>query len=138
MTDVTEWLRARIEARKATAEAIPANERRYRGDGVGALVRVDESDVGGYLAVGPWGCDIDSSHVAHIALNDPRDVIARCDFELAVLDEHEPKPLPSGMSPLYCGTGENMMFVAPFACRTVHQLARAYRHLDGWQPEWKA
>ncbi len=32
----------------------------------------------------------DENQAPHIAMNDPQDVIARCEAELAILDEHAP------------------------------------------------
>jgi hypothetical protein len=77
----------------------------------------------------------------HIAANDPQDTIARCEAELAILDDHAPL---SGYDPhgpvcvICCEPGgfgcEDAVVRHP--CRTVRLLASGYRHRKGYRPEW--
>ena len=67
------WLRAQVEADKAAASA------------AGRRIRVHQPE--------PWYEADDNrfewpEDAAHIAIHDPRDTIARCEAELAVLDAH--------------------------------------------------
>jgi uncharacterized protein DUF6221 len=62
----------------------------------------------------------DSSLTRLMAANDPRDTIARCEAELAILDEHA----------LTCPGGG--------PCRTVRILAYGYRYWPGYGEHWGA
>ncbi|MCU1687759.1 MAG: hypothetical protein JWQ81_8498 [Amycolatopsis sp.] len=72
MDDLVAFLNARLDEREALALAAKENERRWRySEGGGAVMLVD----GGYVAVGPYGCDIDEDYGRHIAVNDPAYVL---------------------------------------------------------------
>jgi len=150
------WLRAQVEARKALAEAATPGPWEPEGD--------DPTDDEVYIGLdddSAWRVAIlrgPESHenMLHVAANDPRDVIARCEAELAILDEHEmswPDQTPEyeyrdevltdsqggahyvhvkgNLVPPYvcktCGYGFN-----GGPCRTVRLLAGGYRHRPGF------
>lgn len=75
----------------------------------------------------------DSWQAAHIAANDPRDVIARCEGELGILDEHALADY--GYGP-YCRTcfdpSDGLPHALPFPCKTLVLLAAGYRHHPGY------
>jgi hypothetical protein len=60
---------------------------------------------------------------AHIALNDPRDVIARCEAELGILDLHDIWKADAGIA-------------AEVTADAVRHLAGGYRHQPGWERHW--
>ena len=76
----------------------------------------------------------------HIALNDPQDVIARCEAELAILDAHEQD---EGWC-LYCernckcDLGDDCVEDSwrAYPCPTVRLLASGYRHREGYAGHW--
>lgn len=134
MSELVEWLRPLIEARKATAEAAM-----YGAQETGLWIRGhprgprDLRDMNGEIVVYNEGSPSDEQF-EHIALNDPHDVIARCDFELALLDEH---PVRVGYSESLCETCSERDYGGdPYPCRTVRLLGSAYRHFDGYKEEW--
>ena len=66
---------------------------------------------------------------AHIALNDPQDVIARCEAELAILDLH-------GLWEAEAA-GHPMMGAAACAVSdAVRHLASGYKHREGYAEHW--
>lgn len=105
--------------------------------------------------------------VDHIIRNDPRNVVARCEAELAILDEHarllhfpaetlaawRTAGVPedriakaSGVaSCARCHTpvddareDEDQCLSVAYPCRTVRLLASGYRHKSGYEEAWKA
>jgi hypothetical protein len=88
----------------------------------------------------------------HIAANDPRDVIARCEAELAILDLYEQTavlvtappavtaaqwpgagPQPGMISALdYQDARRELAVLGP----VIRMLAYGYRHRDGYREEW--
>lgn len=143
MSDVDEmvaWLRREVEARlKLAREACHSTDGRWWrrttdvGDGgppepVGPLYSgepvIDDRDgevLGGDFIVvydegAPSGAQFD-----HMEANDPRDVIARCEAELAMLD--------------FCVKFAEADHWA--AGRTLTILASGYRRRDGYQEAWK-
>ena len=144
------WLRAQIEARLALArEASPKTDghwwRRTADIGhdvvepVGPLwagvpvLDVDGDVFGGdYIVVYDEGAPSDAQF-DHIAANDPQDTIARCEAELAILDDHG---------------GEHMCFENSHDgntwswyigdCRIMRMLASGYKYRPGYRVEdWK-
>jgi hypothetical protein len=88
----------------------------------------------------------------HIAANDPQDTIARCEAELAILDEHasdgdriDPECVGcAARHPASCecgwqsAGGQHWRTAAPYPCRTVRLLASGYKHRPGYREEdWK-
>ena len=160
--DLAAWLRAQVEARLALArEASPKTDghwwRRWTDAGhyddgtleqVGPLwsgepVYDADGDVfgGEYIVVydegAPSGAQFD-----HIALNDPQDTIARCEAELAILDEHKPELIDyrdgdgierASRECIACeppGTPDN------YPCRTIRLVGSGYRFRPGYREEW--
>jgi hypothetical protein len=157
--ELVPWLRAQVQARLDLARECSQGSdghwwRRTHvlGDGtpvpVGALYEgaqlLDwdgEPGHGEYTVVYDEGSPGDAQF-EHIAGNDPRDTIARCESELAVLDEHAPYACtwPGGSRCTTCASSEvypnGVAVMAAFPCRTVRLLGRAYRHHAGYLEAW--
>jgi hypothetical protein len=144
--DLAAWLREQIGARLALARA--ANCGPWREDGMAIRGSAPEyaASIGEPLVVKhTW-----PQESGHIVANDPRDTIARCDAEIAVLDELEgaraalrlecddygawvrgetsgPRPAIPGPSPM----------LIPGLERAVALIASGYRHRPGYREEWK-
>jgi Family of unknown function (DUF6221) len=66
-----------------------------------------------------------------------REQVARCEAELAILDEHQPASVPQ-MAWRGCGTCKDPSgWPAMFPCRTVRLLASGYRNRPGYREAWK-
>lgn len=161
------WLRQQVEARRAlAAEACPNTDGHWwrrewevYADGgrepVGALyagepVLDSDGEVSGgdYIVVYDEGAP-SQAQFGHIALNDPRDTIARCDAELAVLDEYtgalaRRAAEAADYAEWIAGTApeDTPRFPGPHPAtipgleRAVRHLATAYRHHPGYQEQW--
>ena len=131
--ELVPWLRQRIRERRYLAERTielgSFAEWEERSSGVLVTGDGDDSD--------PWrGTWVtgDSSVTRLMEANDPRDTIARCEFELAVLDEHAVTEL-TGCCRTCAGYQEPR---ADYPCTTVRLLGYAYRFEDGYrEAEWK-
>jgi hypothetical protein len=103
--------------------------------GSSALIR----DEYGNVVVYDEGSPADEE-AAHIAANDPRDTIARCEAELAILDEHEPRvgyDQPEGdLTPICVRCADDRMYGYAYPCRTVRLLLSGYRFCPGWREGW--
>lgn len=113
MSEMLSWLRSTIEGDKAAAEKAT-----------------------------PPPPFLLSEDAEHLMRQNPRDTIARCEAELALLDEHAIEDTGFGK---YCRVyaeystkrgEESELEPAPAPCRTVQLVARGYRHRLGFQPEW--
>lgn len=146
MNDLVGWLRREIEADKAAAlKALPGPWRAEPyvygkpedgwGDPTNWEVLSTQGTVVSHQAYEGGGAD--GPDALHIARHDPQDVIARCDAELAILDEHEDIDGHCETCGNYDPTGLHEHSVAA-PCRTVRLLAQGYRHRDGWQADWTA
>jgi hypothetical protein len=150
---MTAWLRAQVEADKAAAEAAPGEHWSVftEVDIAGASV-YDEQWVLLYPkrydhdkplsaepgATGPQYIEHRRNELAaHIAIHDPRDVIADCDAKLAALDLCERVIRDDAEDHDDCGAASSWTGFA-VARLTVQLLASGYRHRDGWQEEWAA
>ncbi|MFF0864180.1 DUF6221 family protein [Nonomuraea sp. NPDC003560] len=154
--DLLSWLRSVIEGDKAAAIAAdkaspgPWVNRGQAGEGSawqihGALTddsetewdeeRQDVVNIGIRVATlnysdggGVW----EREAADHIVLQQPRDTIARCTAELALLDEH---PEAAGTYlPNWAGRCQGCGERTP--CTTVKLLASGRRHRPGFNPEW--
>jgi hypothetical protein len=154
--DLAAWLRAAVEARLQLArEASPHTDghwwRRTTDllDGgppepvghlyAGEQIFDDDGEVFGgecivvYDEGAPSGWQFD-----HIAANDPRDTIARCEAELAILGEYEAARKAMGEardSP--GGVGAGVWACVKSLSRAVELLGHGYRFRDGYRREWR-
>ena len=152
------WLRAAILERKAMALAAGDDDaaRAWTGSDHGYEDGGEVHDGHDEQVVYDEGSP-NTAQALHIALNDPQDTIARCEAELAILDEHyilyrgDTNELyeefsvcyPPGIPGLNCGCvtchyighgGVNEYGI----CRTVKFLASGYQHPPGYREEdWK-
>ena len=97
----------------------------------GVLVTGEPTEADTWHGTWPMG---DSSLTRLMEANDPRDTIARCEAELAILDEHGGAPGidPGEVCCVRCGDYPQ----EPHPCRTVRLLASGYRHRPGYQEAW--
>jgi hypothetical protein len=141
--DFTAWLRQRIQARLALARGTIelGNAEVWTEPSSGVLVTGDDDENHWH---GTWAMG-DSTLTRLMAANDPRDTIARCEAELAILDEHAPDYLSKYGSPgpplcRRCITAregyEELWEGDPYPCRTVRLLGSAYKHQPGYREEW--
>ena len=129
--EMVDWLRQEIESRKAFA-TLAARE----------FSAIWTAEADSRLVASRWiiGDDMPATALEHIVLNDPRDVIARCDAELALLDEHPPATHRATWDREEricdrCRYDEGLdTFVYP--CPTVLAVASAYRHRPGFKEDW--
>ena len=156
--DLTAWLRKQIVARRDIAVAAlhgsdghwwrrPHDE---TGEPTGDLwdgAQIVDSDgdvVGGREVVVYDEGRPSDAQFDHIAGNDPRDVIARCEAELALLNEHAVIRMPyqdaRGVPGHFCECA-TCGFGGPdrsYPCKTVRLLGYGYRHWSGYrESEWK-
>ena len=143
------WLRSAILARKAAAEAATAAPWEAEGDDPTDdevwIGLDDDSAIRLVILRGPES----HQNMLHVAANDPRDTIARCEAELAILGElsaavkrHEAERRD------YANwvAGENLASQPALAGpspgliagleRAVRLLAGGYRHHPGYRAEW--
>jgi hypothetical protein len=139
------WLRRCIGYRKFLAEnAVRLGASAvWREQSSGVLVTGEPTEDDHWH--GTWAMG-DSTLTRLMDANDPQDTIARCEAELAVLDEHPPIPLSETHDGCKtCVTwlddeGQHEFGIAVselWPCRTVRLLAGGYRHQPGYQDEWK-
>jgi hypothetical protein len=152
------WLRKQIEARRDTAvAALEGSDGNWwrrtdgeTGDPVGGLWDGEpDFDVDGDVVSGERPVVFDEgapsdAQFSHIAFNDPRDAIARCEAELAILDLHVPVRGDDGT-----GIDGKVCVICswvnlseetegdPYPCKTVRSVGIAYRHLPGYREEWR-
>jgi len=137
VAEMVAWLRREIETDKTKAQAVTQGMAWCTKDVEGDELW-DFSFIAIYTDGWPWRetarCCLENE-ADHIARHDPQDVIARCDAELAILDEHEDIDGHCETCGNYDPTGLHEHSVAA-PCRTVRLLAQGYRHRDGWRGEW--
>lgn len=96
-----------------------------------SVIATDPAVASSRTVIGAFDGEHGVGHGMHAAGNDPYDVIARCTFELDLLEKHEP----------YERHGEWLCggcFMTMWPCDTVSGLARAYQHKPGWERNWDA
>ena len=95
----------------------------------------------GWDGVHPLG---DSSVTRLMEANDPQDTIARCEAELAILDEHGPTGW-TAYGDRMCRRcvyqddepeQDELHRWVPYPCRTVRLMLGAYRYRKGFNPDW--
>lgn len=88
---------------------------------------------------------VSGSHVAlHVEANDPRDTIARCEAELAILEQHQPAEDMGWLECRECGPNNDSsgVYARPgggeefYPCMTIRLLGTGYRHADGYREKW--
>ena len=121
MSEFAARLRAVVEERlavaRAAAEVVPAT---WLDDSGGEYVSVDEPPYMGPIIYGPYGF-LGAELAAHIALNDPADVILACERDLAVLERH------ARTSDGCCDSCSNESRVQWWPCDEIRDLATRYR-----------
>ena len=128
--ELAAWLREQVEARKRAASPKVIRSRWHVdafcwAAGTGILDANQES-----VAVAKGGYVAD-----HIAANDPEFVIAQCEADLAILDDHA--KLEGSIRCRRCDPDSDMdSSVAYYPCRTVRLLGYGYRFRSGYRPEW--
>ena len=145
--DLAAWLRLAILVRRDVAMKATPGPWEFEGDDAtdDELFTVHDGEHGdliGQPVAFTRGRQVANGQ--HMAMNDPRDVIARCEAELAIMDEHAPEWIDyrdgdgierASRECIACeppGTPDN------YPCRTVILLASGYRHWPGYREEdWK-
>lgn len=136
--ELVPWLRQRIRERRYLAgRAIElGNAAVWEETSSGVLVTGEPTEADAWH--GTWAMG-DSSLARLMEANDPRDTIARCESELAVLDLHDAEPLETDLPDgdyrvrqvcTRCDDGY-------WPCRTVRLLGYGYRWQPGYREEWK-
>ena len=73
----------------------------------------------------------------HIRRHDPRSIVARCEAELAILDECA----PGGYRQFYVEAGvitsQEHVAMGAIGTRVIRLLAAGYKHRTGYLEEWK-
>jgi hypothetical protein len=157
MSEAVAWLREQIQERLSSACGLAAI-----GSGHWVAVKNAGLDwtvhdaLGGTLQAPAMADCWGEAPAQFIAGNDPQDVIARCEAELAILDEHAeggPDELRHGH---WEGHGSNERWIrdepndCPVCvypgfstsiheeepCKTVRLLASGYRHRPGYAEHW--
>ena len=131
------WLRAQINARTGVARQAIAR---------GAIPAWREL-IGGVPADGPWPLAY-AALTGLVEANGPQDTLARCETELAILDEHRLSlglrhPLTDSRVAICAACrvpemlrGEWRGVETLYPCKTVRLLASGYRHREGWAEHW--
>ena len=128
--DLLSWLRSTIEGDKAAAEKAQPGPW-HIGNAVDPTRPCNVHTFPGARGVADELLWLDAEHVVR---HDPRDTIARCEAELALLDEH---PAAAGTYlPAWAGRCQGCGDRMP--CTTVKLLATGYRHRPGFNPEWES
>lgn len=156
--DPAAWLRTQVEARHELALLATANrDPRGYGKRLGGewetgctckgecpgYPRCEEVTGDGIHIYAEGGHDADQATL--IAANDPQDTIARCEAELAILDEHRPTDYLCYGDRLCrrCQWGDDeperdeLHHGVVYPCRTVRLLGSGYRARPGYREEWK-
>jgi hypothetical protein len=144
------WLREEIRARKTLALA--AMERAEVKDGHWFGEEDEITDDNGLRLATVNHPDV----TAHIAANDPRSVIAACDAELAILDDHyiltrdDRNEVYEEFSVIAIGSADRDRGCVTChyygqggvkgygRCRTVRLLGTGYQYREGFRMEWMA
>lgn len=129
--DLTTWLRRRIEGRRYLAQRTIelGNNEVWEEPSSGVLVTSEPSETDHWHGTWPMG---DSSLARLMEANDPCDTLARCEAELAILDEYEAQDRDVTLM-----LGPDCQRLREWAGLqlTVRLLAKGYRHHPGYQEE---
>ena len=140
--ELVPWLRQRIRERRYLAEHTIelGNNAVWEETSSGVLVTGEPTETDHWH--GTWATG-DSSLTRLMEANDPRDTIARCESELAILDEHSSLRVPykdargSAATSYECATCGFGGPSGSYPCRTVRLIGCGYRFWDGYREEWK-
>lgn len=149
MDDFTAWLQQRIQARLALARGTIelGNADVWHELSSGVLVTGDGTETDPWD--GTWAMG-DSTLTRLMEASDPRDTIARCEAELAILEEHASdgdgrwpqcvRCADTHPARCKCGrpAGEHWRGAYSYPCVTVRLLGSAYKHQPGYREEWAA
>lgn len=130
--DAMAWLRQQIEGDKAAALAASWQERdgdRWHvwGERSDRAWVIDDQGEEGFIVGEAPAADTEAI-ARHVAAHDPQDVIARCEAELAILDECQLLRLVGIAYPGEAG---------PESAEKISRLiASGYRHRPGWAEHW--
>ena len=146
MSEMVTWLRAQIEARKAMAGAatcgVPWEAECDDPTDDEVWIDVDGEEWRLVVLRGPQSHE----NMIHVAANDPQDTIARCEAELAILDEHKPTDWTAYGDHMCrrchrpreeAREDEEQCEWLTWPCRTARLLGSGYRHRPGYLEEWK-
>ncbi|MFC4006606.1 DUF6221 family protein [Nonomuraea purpurea] len=142
-TDMLSWTRQQIETRKALAEEAHGASwalqdqliERTDGGADDRAALLDAEDRTELVSVTLPGPGLDEDDLKHIAFNDPRQIIADCEADLGILDDHEPGWAGLKRDVRVCMACD-VKRGDRWPCRTVRRIASRYRHRDGYLPEW--
>jgi hypothetical protein len=146
--DMLSWLRDVIEGDKSLAEVAASSERygvKYTGHWTYTLgddlVYQERRRVPGAAGIVGRSCSccgpasLGHPHdLMHVATHDPRDTIARCEAELALLDEMI--PIIEELDDIAMGEGLGSVAYGEPTYLLVQKLASGYRHRPGFDPAW--
>jgi hypothetical protein len=135
------WLRAQVEGDKALAERVAARyiagpESDRAGERIWPTAAVERA----------WEQYEDPDVRAgldFVKANDPRDKIARCESDLALLDVHAPVSCDGPMCEV-CAVWEDdtdpgsARWPVRWPCMTLEIVAAGYRHRPGYAEHWDA
>jgi len=144
--EAVKWLRRRIEERRFLARhavELGANPE-WTEQSSGVLVTGEPPADSADIWFGTWAMG-DSSLTRLMEANDPLDTIARCEAELAILDEHAPdcvgefgETVPARCQRCIADRDPypELWKGDSYPCRTVSLLASGYRHQPGYAEAW--
>ena len=119
--DLLSWLRSTIEGDKAAAEKAQPGPW-HIGNAVDPTRPCNVHTFPGARGVADELLWLDAEHVVR---HDPRDTIARCEAELALIARYEGPDEPGTTPDFWCAMRES-----------IEMLAQGYRHRPGFKPEW--
>lgn len=123
--DMLSWTRQQIEARKALAEAASPSPWSANAEHDEVLAVDGERVADGFALSGNQL----RNTVDHIVFNDPRQIIADCEADLGILDDHDGSHECTSMD-------DNCLWILDGDCPTVRRIAARYQHRPGYRPEW--
>ncbi|MCX5537838.1 DUF6221 family protein [Streptomyces sp. NBC_00006] len=144
MSGIADFLRARIQERRALAEAASPGPWHADADGYEVLA-VDGITVADGFALSDRQL---RATVNHIAANDPADVIADCDAKLALVEMHPPEEIPEhsrrpwSTFTVQCASESWKVYSdaenrVEYPCRTLRLLAQPFAgHPDHKGEQW--
>lgn len=128
-TDMSSWLRQQIEARKALAESASPGPWTANAEHDEVLAVDGERVADGFALSGNQL----RNTVDHIVWNDPRQIIADCEADLAALGLHDDlHDCPTATSSQVFPAGEH----DEIPCPVVQWIGWRYRNRHGYLPEW--